>query len=168
MRALLPLCPPLLLAAPACGTEGADTGPPPSPGEETAPDSPSPGAASPEDVPFGGSHRVPHPVGAYEHEFDGEADVVYTVDGVTATAPGRVDFTLEVEVPELGRVFGMANVAALCQAEGAQTPARGEDLPDEMEAGSHTFPLWCEVPEGTEVLRIVLRGGDVSSSGPVG
>lgn len=120
---------------------------------------------------FDESYRVAHPVGAYEHEFSGEADVVYTVDDVSFPGDGRADFTLEVEVPDLGRIFGLGNLSVVCEAgEGDGVRARSEESPGELEAGTHEFPMWCDVPESARELRIVVedRDEEMVFTGPVG
>ncbi|MFD6951559.1 hypothetical protein A6A08_17415 [Nocardiopsis sp. TSRI0078] len=146
---------PLLLTVVACGSQTVSSEDP----------VPSDGEAA-----FGESYRVAYPVGAYEHEFSGEADVVYTVEDVSSPEPGRVDFTLEVEVPQLGRVLGFGDLRVVCEAGGTEADARGEDRPGETEAGTHSFPLWCEVPEETGSLRIVVDDGneEMVFAGPVG
>ncbi|MCP3012623.1 hypothetical protein NGM33_04715 [Nocardiopsis dassonvillei] len=119
---------------------------------------------------FDESYRVAHPVGAYEHEFRGEADVVYTVDDVSFPGDGRADFTLEVEVPDLGRVLGFGEFETVCEAGGAETAAEGEITLGETEAGSYAFPMACDVAPGSEELRIVVRhdGEEMVFTGPVG
>lgn len=148
---------------PEPATEGTRS---PSPSSSESPT----GDAQEEAIAFGESHRVPYPVGAYEHEFSGEADVVYTVDDVSSPEPGRTDFTLEVEVPDLGRVFGLGLMETVCEAGGTQVDARSEDRPGEVEPGTHSFPMSCDVPTETESLRIVVedRGEEMVFTGPVG
>jgi hypothetical protein len=169
---------PFVLAALGCGTER--TVAPEEPGawsEGTRSPSPSP-SGSPTggvreeegEAAFGEAHRIAYPVGAYEHEFSGEADVVYTVDDVSSSEPGRVDFTLEVEVPDLGRVLGLGDLGVVCEAGESGVEARAEQSPGEVEAGTHRFPMWCDVPEPTRQLRIVVedRGEEMVFTGPVG
>jgi hypothetical protein len=187
MRLRVPLLSlPLLLALTACGPEGTvsvedpgstDQGrespgksPSATPSTSAAPTGEPSADSSPGEAAFGESHRVPFPVGAYEHEYEGEADVVYTVGDVSSSGAGRVDFTLEVEVPRLGRVLGLNNLEAVCEAGAGEVAAESTDPPGEAEAGSHAFPMWCDTAPGPEELRITVRHGgeEMVFAGPVG
>ena len=103
-----------------------------------------------------------HPVGAYEEEFqDGvEEDVVYTVDEVTTDGAGNADFTLTVEVPELGRVFGLGNMSVECFFDEADTPATSDDPVVEAEAGAHSMDMRCEAPQSARNLTVVMTNAE--------
>ncbi|WP_017586679.1 hypothetical protein [Nocardiopsis ganjiahuensis] len=191
MRRIIPcvLALPILLAA-GCG----------SPEQEVSPDSPTvdesatDAASEPQDPPeeteegdeedtvdgggtggefaFGEGAAFPHPVGAYEEEFQEGVteDVVYTVDDVVLTAPGQVGFTLTVEVPELGRVFGTGLLDVRCSYGEHAEPATTDAPLGELEAGTHTTDMVCDAPESPDsVLVSVANGGDEADfRGPVG
>lgn len=183
MRRTLPvlLALPLALVSVACQggvpaslEGGSETGPA---GESTA--SPEAHTDPPElgDGPdrqsteeFGEPVAFPYPVGAYEEEFTGETeDVVYTVDDVVRTAPGRVDFVLFVEVPELGRTFGFSTMEVVCEA-GPEIPTAQTDEPlSEADEGTHSSAMWCEIPESAERVRVVMMHGEDEAAwaGPV-
>lgn len=141
------------------GTGPGPTTPPPDAPSPRADPSTAPGT-EPAGAPFGGSVAVPFPVGAYEHEFEGTADVVYTVGDVAATAPDTVGFSLTVEVPDLGRVFGMGNMTVTCDAGEGPVEAGTDDAPGEAEAGTHTFAMWCPVPEDAGELLVAIEHHD--------
>lgn len=150
-------------SAPDPGIEILPTEPGSGSAAESAPSSPAAeplsserGAAS---ALFGETLTVSVPVGAYEHEFNGDADVAYTVDGVASPAPGEVAFTLTVEVPDLGRVFGMGNMAVTCDAGQGPVEASTADGTGagEGEAGAHTFAMECAVPEDSGELLIAVE-----------
>ncbi|WP_306369311.1 hypothetical protein [Nocardiopsis sp. CC223A] len=153
-------------AEPGSGTATAspsthEPSPSPSAAEPSSPPATDPSSApEPTGTPFGESVAVPFPVGAYEHEFDGTADVLYTVGDVAATAPGTVGFTLTVEIPELGRVFGMGNMTVTCDAGGGRVAAATGDGLGEAEAGTHTFAMECPVPGDTGELLVAIEHHD--------
>ncbi|MEU0491274.1 hypothetical protein ABZ249_18755 [Nocardiopsis sp. NPDC006139] len=138
------------------GTGPGPTVPPPEAPSPRVDPSALPGA-EPAGTPFGEPVAVPFPVGAYEHEHDGTAEVLYTVDDVAATAPGTVGFSLTVEVPDLGRVFGMGNMAVTCDAGDGPVAAVTDDAPGEAEAGTHAFAMECPVPEGSGELLVAVE-----------
>ncbi|NYH55018.1 hypothetical protein HNR06_004607 [Nocardiopsis arvandica] len=146
-----------------------DQAPEGEPSSGVTPEGTPPSGGTPEEA-FSESHSVSFPVGAYRHEYEGEADVVYTVAGVSSSGSGRVDFTLEVEVPDLERVLGFGNLEAVCETGAGEVAVESTDPPSEAEAGSHTFPMWCDVAPGTEELRIIIRHGgeEMVFDGPVG
>lgn len=111
---------------------------------------------------FGEPAAFPHPVGAYEEEFqDGvEEDVVYTVDDVTTDGAGNATLTLSVEVPELGRVFGLGNMSVECFFDEAGTPATSDDPVVEAEAGTHTMDMRCEAPQSAQNLTVVMTNAE--------
>jgi hypothetical protein len=120
---------------------------------------------------FGEGAAFPYPVGAYEEEFQEGVteDVVYTVDDVLG-GPGQVGFTLTVEVPQLGRVFGTGLMDVRCSFEGVEAPAESEAPLGELEAGSHTADMVCDAPDSPgSVLVSVSNGQDRADfRGPVG
>ena len=169
MRRLTPyaLLLPLLLAAAACASPDHEvTLEGPTEEEETvgAPGtSDQIGAPDAEDrLDFGEPAAFPHPVGAYEEEFqDGvEEDVVYTVDDVTTDGAGNANLTLTVEVPELGRVFGLGGMSVECFFDEASTPATGDDPVTEAEAGTHGMDMECETPRSARNLTVVLTNAE--------
>ncbi len=166
-----PSATPSASGAPA-GEPSADTSPDGAPKDtpEEAPEEAPSSGGTPDGAAFSESHSVSFPVGAYEHEYEGEADVVYTVAGVSSSGAGRVDFTLEVEVPDLERVLGFGNLEAVCGTGAGEVAVESTDPPSEAEAGSHAFPMWCDVAPGTEELRIIIRHGgeEMVFDGPVG
>lgn len=111
---------------------------------------------------FGEPAAFPHPVGAYEEEFqDGvEEDVVYTVDDVTTDGAGNADFTLTVEMPELGRVFGLGNMSVECFFDEADTPATSDDPVVEAEAGTHSMGMRCEAPQSARNLTVEMTNAE--------
>lgn len=191
MRRIFPytLVLPILLAV-ACGTtEEVVLDPPNADGgateTETATQDPadedSPEGEDVEDPPetagpgheydFGEGAAFPYPVGAYEHEYqDGvEEDVVYTVDDVALGAPGQVEFTLTVEVPDLGRVFGTAFLEARCShGEHTVSATAGEPF-GELEAGTHTRDMVCDLPEPPDSVLVSVANGldEAHFRGPV-
>lgn len=185
MRRIFPytLLLPILLTV-ACGTTEEVTLEPPTVDEdvdatETAEeDSPEEGAEDAPEAPgsgheyaFGERAAFPHPVGAYEHEYQEgvEEDVVYTVDDVTLDSPALVGFTLTVEVPELGRVFGTGHLDVQCAYEKTTSPAATEEPLGELEAGTHSSNMVCEAPESPDTVVVsVANGGDRADfRGPV-
>lgn len=139
------------------------------PGEQTPPDPENePKRQSTEE--FGEPIAFPYHIGAYEEEFTDEtADVVYTVDEVSRTTADRVDFTLFVEVPELGRTFGFSTMEVVCEA-GPEIPTAQTDEPlAEVGKGTHSSAMWCEVPVSVERVRVVMMHGDDEAAwaGPV-
>ncbi|PDP89603.1 hypothetical protein CQJ94_00065 [Glycomyces fuscus] len=128
------------------------------------------GCAAQEPQTFEESYRVPHPVGAYENEYFGEADVVYTVDDVSFPEEDRAAFTVEVEVPDLRRVLGFGEFETVCESGGVERAAEGEITLGETEAGSYAFPMECDVAPGSGELRILVRhdGEEMVFTGPVG
>lgn len=125
-----------------------------------------------EEFAFGEGAAFPHPVGAYEEEFqDGvEEDVVYTVDDVALGSPGQVEFTLTVEVPELGRVFGTGQLDVQCSYEEYAGPATAEEPLGELETGTHTTDMVCEAPESPDTVLVSVANGEDEADfrGPVG
>ncbi|MBR8744025.1 hypothetical protein [Nocardiopsis sp. MG754419] len=111
---------------------------------------------------FGEPAAFAHPVGAYEEEFrDGvEEDVVYTVDDVATDGAGSAGFALTVEVPELGRVFGLGTMTVECLSEGSGTPATGDDTVTEAEAGTHTMRMDCAVPPSADHLTVLVTNAE--------
>lgn len=145
-----------------------------SPGEESDPDATNEGAQDPDAsdeaegssgtdgvLGFGESAAFPHPVGAYEEEFqDGVAEeVVYTVDDVEEDGAAGVGFTLTVEVPELGRVFGLGNMTVDCVYDEV-THTATSDAPVEVETGTHPMDMRCRAPEGAGQLTVVMLNGE--------
>ncbi|MBQ1079685.1 MULTISPECIES: hypothetical protein [unclassified Nocardiopsis] len=193
MRRFLPcvLTLPILLLT-GCGTPEQEVSPDPSTVTETAtddesvPEDPTNETEEPEeggDAPvgshgdgseyrFGEGAVLPHPVGAYEEEFQEgvEEDVVYTVDDVVLAPSGRVGFTLTVEVPELGRVFGTGLLDVRCSYEELEGPATSEAMLGELETGTHAVDMECEAPDSpSSVLISVVNGEDEADfRGPVG
>ncbi|WP_017602907.1 hypothetical protein [Nocardiopsis alkaliphila] len=180
MRRITPyaLLLPLVLAAAGCTSPEQEVsleGPAAtSPGEESDPDTTNEGAqdfdASDETegssgadgaLGFGESAAFPHPVGAYEEEFqDGVAEeVVYTVDEVASDGAGGVEFTLTVEVPELGRVFGLGNMTVDCVYDEVAHTATS-DAPVEVETGTHPMDMRCQAPQGAERMTVVMLNGE--------
>lgn len=190
MRRIIPctLALPILLAA-ACGTTEEVVLDPPTvdegvtgtetaaedPAEENSPEEGAEDApeatASGHEYGFGEGAAFPYPVGAYEHEYqDGvEEDVVYTVDDVTLDSPGLVGFTLTVEVPELGRVFGTGHLEAQCAYEEATSPATTEEPLGELETGTHSSDMVCDLPESPDTVLVSVANGDDQADfrGPV-
>ncbi|PWV55209.1 hypothetical protein [Nocardiopsis sp. L17-MgMaSL7] len=121
---------------------------------------------------FGEGAVFPYPVGAYEEEFQEgvEEDVVYTVDDVVLSPSGRVAFTLTVEVPQLGRVFGTGLLDVRCSYEELEGPATSEARLGELETGAHPVDMECEAPDSpSSVLISVVNGEDEADfRGPVG
>ncbi|WP_017580037.1 hypothetical protein [Nocardiopsis valliformis] len=149
------------------GTEAVD--PPEETGQGTGEE--HEGGETGHEYAFGEGAAFPYPVGAYEHEYqDGvEEDVVYTVDDVVLGAPGQVEFTLTVEVPDLGRVFGTAFLEAQCSyGEHTVSATAGEPF-GELEAGTHTTDMVCDLPGSPDsVLVSVTHGLDEAHfRGPV-
>lgn len=136
-------------------------------GTEDAPDA----AGAGHEYAFGEGAAFPHPVGAYEHEYqDGvEEDVVYTVDDVTLDSPGLVAFTLTVEVPDLGRIFGTGHLDVQCAYEEASGPASAEEPLGELEEGTHTADMVCEAPESPDAVLVSVANGEDQADfrGPV-
>lgn len=101
---------------------------------------------------FGETAVLSYPAGAYPHEYDWEdmREVGFTIDGVERDPadPETVHYRLTVDVPELGRVFGMAGVEPYCAVAGNPTGSPAS-LPGsvELEPGAHTYDLQCTVPE---------------------
>ena len=154
-------------------------GPPEDTTDEPAPEAEDGEPAEPEgdgdghEYAFGEGAAFAHPVGAYEHEFqDGvEEDVVYTVDDVTLDAAGQAVFTLTIEVPQLERVFGLANLDMQCSyQDGATHPADSDDPVTEAEAGTHSMELSCDAPEAPGAMTVSMVNGEDEAdfSGPVG
>lgn len=113
---------------------------------------------------------VPHPVGAYEHEFTGEeADAFYRVEDVTGHAPDIAGFTLVADLPELGRPLGFNGFSVTCTAGGEVSAAEHEDLPGEVFGGLFEIPMECSVPEGAAFLTVAMEhaGETVVFSGPM-
>lgn len=155
-------------------TEEETTGPAPT--EEPAADAPGtsdrsgvPGAE--DTLAFGEPAAFPHPVGAYEEEFqDGvEEDVVYTVDDVTTDGAGDANLALTVEVPEPGRVFGLGDMSVECFFDEAGTPATSADPVTEADAGTHTMDMECQAPQSTRNLTVVSTnaGDEAAWTGPL-
>lgn len=111
---------------------------------------------------FGEPAAFPHPVGAYEEEFqDGvEEEVLYTVDAVSGDGAGNAEFTMTVEVPDLGRVFGLGNMSVECFFDEAGTPATSDDPVVEAEAGTHTMDMECEAPQNAQNLTVVMTNAE--------
>ena len=182
MRRITPyaLLLPLALAAAACTSpdqdvsleEPAATASPQEDEPDTTGEQSEEDAAVGGELEFGESAAFPHPVGAYEEEFeDGvEEDVVYTVDDVTADGAGSVDFTLTVEVPDLQRVFGLGNMTVECVYDGIVHPATSEDPVVEAEAGTHAMEMFCEDPGESEQLTVVMLNDEDEAAwtGPLG
>ncbi|MFC4561903.1 hypothetical protein ACFO4E_08550 [Nocardiopsis mangrovi] len=105
---------------------------------------------------------VSHPIGAYSHEFrwGNNADVVYLVDNAAGTDPGRVDFDLNVTVPDLGRMFGFVNLEVTCVVGGEASAADTHERLSEDYSGEFEFPMWCAVPEGTDHVTIEIDHHD--------
>lgn len=126
------------------------------------------GCSAPDDAPttrrpadFGRTIAVAHPVGAYEHEFDGtEADVYYRVEDVARPEPEVAEFLLAVDVPVLGRNFGFGGLEVGCEVQGETTEAETDERLGEAFDGLHEFPMWCAVPEDTEFLIITVEHHD--------
>lgn len=111
---------------------------------------------------FGRTVAVPHPVGAYEYEFrrGSEADVYYRLEEVERSEPGRVDFTLVVEVPALGRNFGFGGLEVACEVQGEITEAETDARLGEAFDGLYEFPMRCAVPEGAVFLIVTVNHHD--------
>lgn len=110
---------------------------------------------------FGRTVAVPHPVGAYEHEFDGEeADVYYRVEDVERPEFESAEFLLVVDVPVLGRNFGFGGLEARCEVQGETTEAETDERLGEAFDGLHEFPMRCAVPEDTEFLIVTVEHHD--------
>ncbi|MGW5878002.1 hypothetical protein ACWFMI_15805 [Nocardiopsis terrae] len=163
------------MAPPAADETSTDAGTaqqsPPGTADEETRENPPEGTRAPASVgySFGESAAFPHPVGAYEWEFEGEEDVVYTVDDVLLGAPGRVEFTLTVEVPQLGRVFGTGNLEVRCSQGKHSVSATTEAPLGELETGTHSTDMVCEFPDSPDsVLVSVVNGEDEADfRGPV-
>ncbi|GHD20006.1 hypothetical protein [Nocardiopsis kunsanensis] len=140
------------------GSTLSEPGPPDPPDEE-----PSPQSTADFGEALGFAYAVGPPGGEPE-EADEEAEVVYTVDGVERPWAGRVDFTVTVEVPDLERTFPLADMEVVCEA-GPEIPvARTEDPLSAVEQGTHRVRMWCEIPEDTDQVRIVVMNGDDEAS----
>ncbi|MFD3687650.1 hypothetical protein ACFWTE_22885 [Nocardiopsis sp. NPDC058631] len=130
-----PLCLPLALALTACTTTPVSV----------------PSGATPFDEYIG----VPYPIGAYEEEFvlGYTADVLYRITDATRASPTEAQFTFEIEVPpEIGRVLGFRNTLT-CEMGGDTSEASSEEVFGEVEAGTHSLVMDCEIPRrGDELL----------------
>ena len=90
-------------------------------------------------------------------------------DDVVLGAPGQVQFTLTVEVPDLGRVFGTAFLEAQCSyGEHTVSATPGEPF-GEMEAGTHTTDMVCDLPESPDSVLVSVTNGldEAHFRGPV-
>ncbi|MBE2997485.1 hypothetical protein IDM40_02035 [Nocardiopsis sp. HNM0947] len=141
-----------------------EPGPPEPPEEE-----PSPQSTADFGEPLGFTHAVgPDGEGdgddgsGDDEDDDGEddAEVVYTVDGVERPWASRVDFTVTVHVPDLGRTFSLAEMEVVCEA-GPEIPiAQTEEPLYEVPEGTYSSRMWCEIPEDADRVRIVVMNGD--------
>lgn len=142
-------------SAPTDEADEGEDGPPGTSDQSGAPD-------AGDTLAFGEPAVFPHPVGAYEEEFQEgiEEDVVYTVDDVTTDGAGNVGFTLTVDVPELSRVFGLGNMSVECFFDEAGTPATSDAPVTEAEAGTHTMDMECEAPQSAHDLTVVMTNAE--------
>ncbi|MFC3999076.1 hypothetical protein ACFOVU_24370 [Nocardiopsis sediminis] len=106
---------------------------------------------------FGDQAAIAFPAGAYPEEYDWDdmRDVTFAVDSVERSGPESVQYRLVIETPELGRVFGVADLRPQCFADGgaSDTPTR---LPGnvELESGTYIYALECAVPADARELEI--------------